>query len=234
MANFSKYFNEAVKSRSCSDFFHPGISCTEAKIDLIPKLLAGSTKYFLPVLLIPSLAKFEWSKEYFKEQLVLSVKAVLGGFVPAFVTITTFCGFFDYLKKHYLQFYGIPVALGIMMATLTLPKHSINILAAGGVNHLIELILEASKETLLYELKGNLMLGSLLFMTLSSSIVYLYKTSPHRPFWLLHVPHRKTPAGNVGNQCQKAGWMDFIIRRKRKICEHQEDSCEEFLWQVRK
>lgn len=237
MANFSKYFNEAVKTKSCSDFFHPGKTCVEAKLDLIPKLLTGGVKYFLPILLLPSLTKFEWTREFFWKQLVLSVKAVFGGFVPAIVAISAFCGFFDVLKRHYIQFYGLPISVGTLMAALTLPKSSVNVLACGGANHLFELILEAAKGTLLHELKSNVMVGTLLFMTLSSTIVYLFRTCRHRPFWLLHVQQqrREIETGLLNGEVeekQRPGWMDWIVSRRKKYCNHKEESCEGFLWQV--
>lgn len=233
MANFSKYFNEAVKSRTCGDFFHPGRTCTQAKLDLIPGLLAGTVKYFLPTLLIPSLAKFEWSKEFFLKQLILSAKAVFGGFVPAIVAISSFCGFYEHLKKHYFQFYGVPISFGALMAALILPKATVNFLACGGVNHLFDLILEAKKETIVYELKSNLMVGTLLFMTLSSTIVYLFKTSAYRPFWLLHVPNENDENAQGGSKLYTPGWINGLVRRKEKFCRHKEESCEANLWQVR-
>lgn len=244
MGNFSKYFNEAVKTKSCSDFFHPGRTCSEAKLDLIPKLLFGAGKYFLPIFLIPALAKFELTKEYFVKQGVLAAKTVLGGFLPAFIAISAFCGLYDHLKNHYFQFYGLPVSIGVLLAAITLPASSVNVLASGGVNHLIEFILEASKGTILYGLKSNVMVGTLTFMTLSSTIVYLFRTCRYRPFWLLHVP--QTSKQNYGSEdgespsslsttvkkCPR-GWMDYIVSRKKKFCSHQEETCEGFLWQVR-
>lgn len=234
MANFSKYFHETVKTKSCGDFFHPGKTCTQAKLDIIPGLLAGAVKYFLPILLLPSLTKFEWTRDFFVKQLILSAKAVFGGFVPAIVAISAFCGFYEHLRKHYLRFYGLPVSFGVLLAAVILPKSAVNVLACGGVNHLIEFILEASKGTVLYELKSNLMVGTLVFMTLSSTIVYLFRTCQYRPFWLLHVPHtsnfKRWP--NADDDQKPSGWMDRIIRGEKKICSHQEASCEGFLWEV--
>lgn len=233
MANYSKYFNEAVKSKDCSDFFHPGKSCLQAKVDLVHHLVFGSMRYFLPIFLLPSLlTKFEWKKEFFVDHLIIGVRAVLGGCVPAMVMMSAFCGFFPYLRKHYFQFYLLPVLSGILLSSFTLSPSSANIIACGAVNHVFELILESSKETILYELKTNLMVGTLLFMTLSSTIVYLYKTSPYRPFWLLHVPHANSKEALIEAPKQKPGWMDNILRRRVKICSHQDESCEGFLWQV--
>lgn len=232
MANYSKYFNEAVKSKNCADFFHPGKTCLQAQVDLIPQLLIGGMKYFLPIFLIPSLAKFEFTREFFVNQLTLGGRAVLGGFIPALVAISSFCGFYRYLRKHYYQFYAMPVSLAVLLASFIFPQNSANILACGAVNHLFELILDASKGTLLYALKSNSMLGTLLFMTLSSTIVYLYKTCPYRPFWLLHVPHQSA-TDQLEAPKQKPGWMDFILQRTVKICSHPDDSCEGYLWQVR-
>lgn len=239
MANFSKYFDEAVKHKSCGDFFHPGRTCTQAKLDLMPKLFSGSVKYFLPLLLIPSLAKFEWTKEFFVKQLMLAGKTVVSGFVPAMVVLCSFCGFYDHLKKHYYQFYGLPISLGILMGVIALPSYSINILASGGANHMIEFILEASKGTALYHVKTNVVLGTWLFMTLSSTIVYLFKTTPYRPFWLLHVPHDNSKKDEFNEfaapRTDFYSWMDYIVKRSRdgkRTCKHPEATCEGFLWQV--
>lgn len=229
MANFSKYFDAVVQSKSCSDFFHPGKTCAEAKLEIFPKLVTGSMQYFLPILLIPSLTRFEWTWEFFQKQMILSIKAVLGGCIPAIVAITVFCGFFNHLKRHHLQLIGMPVSLGVLLATLVLPTSAVNILACGAVNHLIELTLEANRNTLLYAIRGNVMVGMLAFMTLSSGIVYLYKTCSHRLFFLLHVPHKSEETEFRELAQQKPGWMDKIIRRRWKYCSHQEDSCEGFL-----
>lgn len=234
MASFSKYFREAVKDKSCADFFHPGKTCGQAKIELIPVLIQGVVKYYLPILLIPSLGKFEWSRKFFWEQGQLAFKAVVGGFLPSMLALSLFCGLFDYLKKHYYQFYILPISVSASIASFTLPYSFVKVLASGGANHVIEFIAEASKGTVLYEFKDNVMLSTLLFMTLSSTIVYLFKTTRHRPYWLLHVPQPDKENSNSRTENEldyKPGWFDLILRRKEKICSHK-DGCEEFIWKV--
>lgn len=229
MGHFSKYFREAVRDRSCADFFHPGKTCTRAKLDLAPVLITGAMKYFLPIILFSTVSKFEWTKEFFQRQCKLVVKMIILGSLPTMITLSVFCGFFDYLKKHYYQFYALPLACGALGIALTFPTSFLNVLACGTANHFIELIVDA---TALSELKHNGMLCTLSFMTLSSAIVYLFKTTQYRPFWLLHVPHQLSPE-KFDTLQNSHGWFDLILKREGIICQHKHN-CEDFLWQVRK
>lgn len=236
MGNFSKYFHETVKDKSCSDFFHPGKTCWELRREMVPKLISGVGKYFLPILLLPATGKFEWSKDFFVKYGKVALQVLLGGIFPAIFGLCSFCTFYTFLKKHYFLFYIAPITVSCIMTGMCLPSSFVSVLALGGANHLLEFIVDASKGTPLYELKSSVMLPSLLFMTLSSTIVYLFKTTRHRPYWLLHVPNtnKLNLESENDENCidERPGWLNWIVKQRGKICHHR-DSCEEYISKVR-
>lgn len=229
MAGFSKYFYEAVQNRSCADYFHPNETCWENQRRLLPKIITGTLKYYLPILLLPTLAKYDkWSPAFWKSNASTALRALVAMVVPVITALTCFCGLFDLLKRHYYTFYVVPLALSQVVAALAMPSKFCGVLAIGGCNHLIEFLLGSLNGTVFQGLKTNVTFNTLTFMTSSAAIVYLFKTSRNRPYWLLHVP--------LASAAEKEQLESETIQRRRpyrKVCDH-ENSCTATVWSVRK
>ena len=50
--NISKYFYQATVNKTCADFHHPGMSCTQAAIDCAKNGILGAVKFYFPLCLV--------------------------------------------------------------------------------------------------------------------------------------------------------------------------------------
>lgn len=220
MANFSKYFHQAIAGKTCADFAHPDLTCGEVQKKIFPILLSGSCKYFLPIILIPAFAKYDkWSWDFWKKYLKVSSMTVIGGgLLPGLILQGSFCGLFDLIKNYYFLFIGVPILAGTLCASALIPGQIAEVMALGGCNHSIEFLFEALKGTPAYKIRDSVPNQTFLFMICSAAIVYFYKTSKRRRFWLLNVD-------NDGSKSEQNPGKD------KSPCNH-EDSCYEHIWKV--
>lgn len=49
MGSLSKYFEESARGKCCADFIHPGQTCTETALSLLPIAAFGAIKFNFPI-----------------------------------------------------------------------------------------------------------------------------------------------------------------------------------------
>ena len=90
---FSKYFYKAVENKTCADFLHPGLTCTEALQGTIVDALIGSLKFYIPICVIPFILKFKkWNHlKVWKDFIKDFGKCLLVGFSVNAISFTIIC-----------------------------------------------------------------------------------------------------------------------------------------------
>lgn len=60
---FSKHFYEAFQAKTCADFLHPGLTCTEALKGRLIDAALGSLNFYIPICVIPFMLKIKkWNE----------------------------------------------------------------------------------------------------------------------------------------------------------------------------
>lgn len=95
MANFSKYFYEANKGKTCSDWTHPGITCEHFAFTTFRDGWLGGSQYYLPSIVLPAMFKWDkWSKAFWAKILKDYITSIMfGASVNIFVAFGSFCMF---------------------------------------------------------------------------------------------------------------------------------------------
>jgi hypothetical protein len=90
---FSKPFYQAVKGKTCADFFHPGISCRQNLRGVCLDAFMGAIKFYAPVVLVPMILKIKKWKEMktWKVFLKDSARCFIFGFLLNFICFNTIC-----------------------------------------------------------------------------------------------------------------------------------------------
>ncbi|EAT37372.1 AAEL010604-PA [Aedes aegypti] len=93
MSTLSKCFYEVSAGKTCRDLWHPEFThCRSYIFDLWKRIIPGSFKLYLPLLILPPLVKLDgWSKSYLINNFIDYVKLSLATYVQAALSLTFQC-----------------------------------------------------------------------------------------------------------------------------------------------
>ncbi|KAL9692229.1 hypothetical protein quinque_015832 [Culex quinquefasciatus] len=129
MSSLSKCFYEASAGKTCRDLWHPGFaSCRHYIWDLWKRIMPGSFKLYIPLLVLPPLVKQDgvtgsYLVNHFLEYVYISIAT----YVQAALSLTFQCGFsnlFGYLNFWCVMFW--PCLLGVLLGP-RLPKQHLRL-----------------------------------------------------------------------------------------------------------
>ncbi|XP_058447954.1 uncharacterized protein LOC131428217 [Malaya genurostris] len=209
MSSLSKCFYEASAGKTCRDLWHPGFAkCRHYIFDLWKRILPGSFKLYIPLLVLPPLVKSDGvTKSYllnhFLEYLYISVAT----YVQAALSLTFQCGFsnlFGYLNYWCIMFW--PCLLGVAIGP-RLPQQHLRLQGITFFNMMVETMIRKSRANIVKYLRSSKVFGTLSFAVLSAIIMTQLHSGIVKQFWLINptAPTSTEKAGhcNHNNSCQQ-------------------------------
>ncbi|KAL1387518.1 hypothetical protein pipiens_001345 [Culex pipiens pipiens] len=230
MSSLSKCFYEASAGKTCRDLWHPGFaSCRHYIWDLWKRIMPGSFKLYIPLLVLPPLVKQDgvtgsYLVNHFLEYVYISIAT----YVQAALSLTFQCGFsnlFGYLNFWCVMFW--PCLLGVLLGP-RLPKQHLRLQGITFFNMMVETMIRKSRFGIVQHLRVSKWFGMLSFMTLSSIIMTKLHAGIVKQFWLINPPswnkpdhgrcgHKKSCTHNVLDGMLKYASVGLILESVRAL-----------------
>ncbi|XP_058811141.1 uncharacterized protein LOC131676032 [Topomyia yanbarensis] len=207
MSSLSKCFYEASVGKTCRDLWHPGFAkCRHYIFDLWKRILPGSFKLYVPLLVLPPLVKSDGvTRSYLVNHFLEYVYISVATYVQAALSLTFQCGFsnlFGYLNYWCVMFW--PCLLGVAVGP-RLPQQHLRLQGITFFNMMVETMIRKSRINVIQHLRNSKVFGTLSFMLLSVVIMPKLNSGVVKQFWLINpVPQPNAEKGHCShkNSCR--------------------------------
>ncbi|XP_065074826.1 uncharacterized protein LOC135698677 [Ochlerotatus camptorhynchus] len=230
MSSLSKCFYEVSAGKTCRDLWHPEfVTCRSYFFDLWKRIIPGSFKFYIPLLILPPLVKTDgltgsYLVNHFLEYLHISVAT----YVQAALSLTFQCTCFNLLG--YLNYWGVmfwPCLLGVALGPRLPPQH-LRLQGITFFNMMVETMVRKSRLGIVRYLRTSKAAGTLSFMFFSAMIVAKLHTGVVKQFWLINPPatreeaksgctHRNSCSNHLLDGILKYGSIGLILETARAL-----------------
>ncbi|XP_055551760.1 uncharacterized protein LOC129734064 [Wyeomyia smithii] len=231
MSSLSKCFYEASVGRTCRDLWHPQFaSCWHYIFDLWKRIMPGSFKLYIPLLVLPPLVKSDgvtgaYLMNHFLEYVYISIAT----YVQAALSLTFQCGFsnlFGYLNYWCIMFW--PCLLGVACGP-KLPQQHLRLQGITFFNMMVETMIRKSRVGVIQYLRSSRVFGTFSFMILSAIIMTKLHSGVVKQFWLINPPeltgdteagrcsHKRTCRHFLLDGMVKYAMIGFILETVRAL-----------------
>ncbi|XP_055615235.1 uncharacterized protein LOC129761536 [Toxorhynchites rutilus septentrionalis] len=228
MSELSKCFYEVTAGRTCRDLCHPEYaSCWISFVESVRRLVPGSYKLFMPLLVIPPLLKgggYSW--QYWWDELKSYNDLSFKTYAIGIVGLTLQCVFYKLFGKlHFFWVMAMPGFFSAAFVGLRLSKAHLRLQGITYFNMMLQVVLTKSKLRLVEVLRESKLCGTLLFMIFNARIMDLLQNGNIKHFWMMYPTKIKDAQENSVDTSKILG---LITPCDRKVCSH-EKSCDAFI-----